>query len=157
MSPFELKQLRHTIGASLSRMAQLLGLSGKNAADTVRKYENGNAEMTQPLQRLATYLQQGTSIGQDMDNVLPEYLFGTDIREKITLEWLFRTRYPRFLACITDTPIEGTLSSTADNVEYINVSMWIDEPVEGGQIYVDEAAKLWTEYSERAAKDGSSQ
>lgn len=138
-SPFELKSLRRSIGASLSRMAQLIGLKGGNAADSVRQMENGNKPVSEPIQRLLKYMQTGIGFGE-MDKYLPEFMLASDLSNKIESEWVFHTRYPRFLAIVHSEPISGVVSSSVDGLEWLNVSIWIDEPVSDPQELVDQAA-----------------
>jgi len=146
ISPFELKQLRKVIGASVSNMAHLLGLSGDNANDNVRKMENGNKSISGPIQRLAKYMQQGVEEG-GMAQALPAFMLCSDLADEKQFEWVFHTRYPRFLAVVTPEPIDGLDCATADNLEWICVAIWIDEAIEEPLTYVNKAASLFAEYS----------
>jgi len=152
LSPFELKGLRKAIGASVSRMAELLGLSGDNASDLVRKMENGSKPISGPIQRLARFMQEGVTLGNDMDRVLPRFLTCGDLMHigGIDLDWIFHTRYPRFLAVALDEPVEGLTCFSADNIEWLCVAMWIDEPVDDVAGIFEECAELFAEYSEHA-------
>ncbi len=152
VSSFELKHLRKAIGASVSRMAELLGLSGDNAADMVRKMENGSKPISGPIQRLARFMQEGVTIGNDMDRLLPRFMLCGDLMPVggIELDWVFHTRHPRFLAVSLDDPVEGLMCFTADNIEWLCVAMWIDEPVDDVSDILEECAKLFSEYSEDA-------
>jgi len=149
LSPFELKGLRKAIGASVSRMAELLGLSGDNASDLVRKMENGSKPISGPIQRLARFMQEGVTLGNDMDRVLPRFMTCGDLMPVggIELDWVLHTRYPRFLAVSLDDPVEELTCFTADNIEWLCVAMWIDEPVDDVTDILEECAELFAEYS----------
>ena len=149
ISHFEIKQLRAEIGASVTRMAELLGLSGENAADSLRKIENGSKPISGPIQRLAKFMQQGIAEGS-MSVTLPEFMICADLNSKIELEWIFHTRYPRFLAVITDDPVDGLICATADNIEWLSVVMWIDEPVTDPSLYVKHAAGRCANYTKES-------
>jgi len=152
MTPFELKHLRRAIGASVARMAELLGLDGDNAADSVRKMENGSRPISGPIARLAKYMQEGVAEG-GMSAALPEFVICSDMADDIQLEWVFHTRYPRFLAAVTDEPVDGTVCASLDNLEWLSVAMWIDEPVGDPVECVTRAAVAFADYTEAAMND----
>lgn len=154
VSPFELKLLRQSIGASLSKMAQLLGLSGQNDADTVRKMENGDKVISGPIQRLIKIMQGGVPPGV-MKDAMPEYLIGSDIEDKVEYEWIFRTRYPRFLAVVTGKPVDEGMMCVAVDDEWINVALWIDEPVDDPSPYINRAAEAFAQYTDNSAYEAS--
>ena len=160
LSPFELKHLRKAIGASVSRMAELLGLSGDNASDQVRKMENGSKTISGPIQRLARFMQEGVTLGDDMDRVLPRFMTCGDLTPVggIEYDWVFHTRYPRFLAVSLDNPVEGLTCFTADNIDWLCVAMWIDEPVDDDvSVLLEECAELFANYSEYAVDNTDDQ
>jgi len=146
-SHFELKHLRKTIGASLPRMAELLGLSGQNAPGTVNKMELGSKPISGPIQRVARFMQEGIEEGS-MSQALPPFMICTDLHGEIEMEWVFHTRYPRFLAAVTGQPVDGLICATLDNIEWLSVAMWIDEPVDDSVAYVKEAAAALLLYTE---------
>lgn len=146
-SQLEFKQLRLSIKASLSQMAELLGFQGKNATQKIRAIESGKDSATLPVQRLAKYMQQGVSLGA-MDDVLPEFLLCSDVENNKHYEWIFHTRYPRFLAVVTDNPVDGLTCASIDNIEWLSVALWIDEPVSDPIAKVKEAAALFGQYTE---------
>lgn len=146
-TPFELKHLRRSIGASLSRMAQLLGLSGQNNADTVRKMENGSKPISGPIQRLIKFMQEGVAEGA-MNQVLPECLICSDLEGKAEHEWVLHTRYPRFLAVVSEAPVGGLVCASADDIEWLSVAMWIDEPVDDPHPYILRAAAAFAQYTD---------
>lgn len=49
MTPAEFKEARQRLGLSASAMALAIGLAGKNAGRTVRRYEAGDAAVTGPV------------------------------------------------------------------------------------------------------------
>lgn len=148
-SQIEFKQLRHSIKATVSQMAGLLGFQGKNATQKIYNIESGKDLATLPVQRLAKYMQQGVSLGV-MDDVLPEFLLCSDIENKKEYEWIFYTRYPRFLAVVTDNPIDGLNCASIDNIEWLSVALWIDEPVSDPLITIKQAAALFSKYTEES-------
>lgn len=147
---FELKHLRREIGASLSQMADLLGLSGEGAADAMRKMENGAKTITGPIQRLARYMQEGVA-EPAIASYLPEFLIGSDLAGQISEEWVLHTRYPRFLAIVTEQPVVDAECVSVDGVEWLTVALWIDEPVEPTAPLLQRAAALFAAYSNAAA------
>lgn len=154
VSPFELKLLRQSIGASLSKMAQLLGLSGPNDADTVRKMENGNKVISGPIQRLIKIMQEGVPTGV-MKDALPEYLIGSDLEGEVESEWIFHTRYPRFLAVVTGDPVDEGMMSVGVGDEWLNVALWIDEPVDDPSPYIHRVAEAFAKYTDNSAYETS--
>lgn len=148
-SQFELKQLRSAIGASIARMAELLGLSGDKAVATVRKMENGAEPIPGSVQRVARFMQEGVATGS-MSMLLPEFLIGSDLDAEIEVEWIFHTRYPRFLAAVCDSPIDGVVCATTDQVEWLCVAMWIDEPVGDSVALVEQAAARFALYTDES-------
>lgn len=154
VSPFELKLLRQSIGASLSKMAQLLGLSGPNDADTVRKMETGNKVISGPIQRLIKTMQGGVPTGV-MKDALPEYLIGSDLEDELEPEWIFRTRYPRFLAVVTGAPVDEEIMCVAVDDEWINVVLWLDEPVDDPGPYIHRAAEAFARYTDNSSYETS--
>lgn len=146
ITPFELKKLRKDIGASLSGMAHLLGLSGNDAATTVRKMENGTKPITMPVQRLAKVMQTGTALGE-AGNILPKFLVCEDLEGAIPCEFVFHTRYPRFIASVTPEPIDGLVHARVDEVECLSVFLWIDEPAHDPIALVSQAARFFENYT----------
>jgi transcriptional regulator with XRE-family HTH domain len=153
VSPFELKLLRQSLGASLSKMAQLLGLSGSNDADTVRKMETGNKVISGPIQRLIKSMQGGVPTGV-MKDALPEYLIGSDLENEKEPEWIFHTRYPRFLAVVAGAPVDSMMCVAVDD-EWINVALWIDEPIDDPSPYIHRAAEAFAQYTDSSAYETS--
>lgn len=151
LSAFELKQLRKAIGVNISTMASMLGLSGDNANDHVRKMENGNKSISGPIQRLAKYMQQGTPLNVETDAIFPRFLICDDLHCEIEQEIVFHTRYPRFLATPLDEPHPGMNCVSADGIEWLCVFMWIDEPI-GDEVdgLLEECAVVFAEYTDRA-------
>ncbi len=147
ISHFELKHLRKSIGASVARMAELIGLSGDSAADSVRKMENGTKPISGPIQRIAKFMQEGIADGS-MSTVLPEFMICADLDNSIEFEWIFHTRYPRFLAVVSDKPVPGLTSATADDIEWLSVVMWIDEPVDDPISFLMDAANRFANYTD---------
>ena len=145
-SQFEFKQLQHSINASVSQMAQLLGLQGKNAAQKIRAIESGKEPASLPVQRLAKYMQQGVSLGSIIDDILPEFMLCSDLGGENENEWVFHTRYPRFLAIVTDDPVDGLACASIDNIEWLSVALWIDEPVGDPTVAIKESAVLFYQY-----------
>ena len=147
ISPFELKQLRKAIGANTARMKQLLGLPQNT---DLQALENGSQAIPQSVDRLAKYMQCGVSEGV-MSNILPKFLICDDMESNINHEWIFHTRYPRFLAIVTDKPIDGINCASRDNIEWLSVAMWIDEPVADHHSYLNEAAKYFFDYTQESS------
>lgn len=146
-SQLEFKHLRHSIRASVSQMAGLLGFQGKNASQKIRAIESGKEMASLPVQRLAKYMQQGVSLGVMTDGVLPEFMLCSDMVSDNQDEWVFHTRYPRFLAIVTDHPIDGLTCASADNIEWISVALWIDEPVGDPLVIVKKSAAVFSQYT----------
>ena len=132
-------------------MAELLGLSGDNASDQVRKMENGSKPISGPIQRLAKFMQQGVAEGA-MNQVLPEYMLAADLEGQIEHEWIFHTRYPRFLAVVTEIPVDGLMCVSIDEIEWLCVAMWIDEPVGDPLTFLQRAAAAFTQYTNDSMK-----
>jgi hypothetical protein len=146
MTPFELRHLRESIGANLARMAQLLGLS-VNDGNKVRNMETGIDEIPGPIQRVAKFMQEGVA-DSAMNQLLPRFLLADDLEGENNQEWVIHTRYPRFLAMVTEGPIKDAVCKSADGVEWLCVAMWIDEPVDDPDEILNSAAIHFMEYSE---------
>lgn len=148
ITEFELKQLRREIGASVSEMADLFGLSGVGAADQVRKMENGSKPITGPIQRLARYMQQG--IGEGELAPLPRFLICAPMTGAQQPELVLHTRYPRFLAVVAEHPIDELMCATADplEVEWLAVALWIDQPLHDPLPMLKQAAAEFAAYSQ---------
>lgn len=132
MSTPNLKAIRKAIGASLSEMAGLLGLSPDNGSTRVREMESGRREIGGSIQNLLTYLQQGTPDAEGaMNAALPEYLICGPMTGPLVdkTEYIFHTRHPRFLAAVLDHAVDGLASHSADGVDFVNVFLWIDQPL----------------------------
>ena len=152
-----LKRIRKQLSLSLSGMAQLLGLSGDNAADAVREMESGKRSITAPIARLCRYINQGVP-GDDI--VFPRFLIcdGLEAAADNDLdspEIIFHTRYPRFLAWVMATQeIEPNMIHVViDEVESLAVGIWIDDPLPFGEdktmAILQEAAYLFDDYNSR--------
>jgi len=145
VSHFELKHLRKAIGASLSRMAHLLGLWGRNDDETVRRMENGDLQIPGAVQRVAKFMQEGVP-ESSMNKILPDYMICSDLQDNIEHEWIFHTRYPRFLAVISKAPLPNLPCVTVDEIEWICVAQWIDEPVDDPEQILLRAAEALRDY-----------
>ncbi|MDH5612240.1 MAG: hypothetical protein OEY66_07280 [Gammaproteobacteria bacterium] len=115
----------------------------------MRKMENGGKPISGPIHRLAKYMQEGVADGR-MSAALPEFLICDDMGGDLNIEWVFHTRYPRFLAAVTDSPVDGTVSASLDNLEWLSVAMWIDEPVDDAESVVVQAAAAFADYTTEA-------
>tara|TARA_B110000093_G_scaffold166173_1_gene191309 strand:+ start:698 stop:1159 length:462 start_codon:yes stop_codon:yes gene_type:complete len=146
-SQLEFKHLRHSIRASVSQMAGLLGLQGKNASQKIRAIESGKEMASLPVQRLAKYMQQGVSLGAMVDDILPEFMLCSGLGSDNQNEWVFHTRYPRFLAIVADNPIDGLTCASEDNIEWLSVALWIDEPLSDPLVSVKKSAALFSQYT----------
>jgi DNA-binding transcriptional regulator YiaG len=73
----ELKQLRTVLGDAIGRrlslvdMAKVCGLSPGNAADTIRKWEDGAGAPTGPVATLLSII--ATAYGNGCDPAVPEF------------------------------------------------------------------------------------
>lgn len=128
-------------------MAELLGLSGEGAADTLRKVERGKKPISGPIKRLARYIQQGTEVNAEASLALPTFMLCAPLEIDSDVEWVMHTKYPRFLAPVTEQPVEGLVCATVDGVEWLCVALWIDEPLGDPQKLVDGAAVLFARYT----------
>jgi hypothetical protein len=116
-----MKQTRKQIGASLSQMANLIGIPGPNGADSIRGIEYGKRVASGPMQKVLGYMNRGHH------DLLPKYMICDDIESDSTLpSWIFHTQYPRFLA------IFDLVDSTV---------LFIDEPLEQESKYWNEAVR----------------
>ena len=75
-----------------------------------------------------------------------------DPDENIDLEWIFHTRHPRFLAVINDKPIEGLDCMSHNNIEWICVALWMDQPVDDGEKELMQACARLAAYSDKLAQ-----
>lgn len=128
----ELKSIRKTIGASLSGMAGLLGLSADNGATRVREMESGRREIGGPIHNLLAYIHQGIPDEEGAMNItLPAFLLCSPMTGGLVdkVEYIFHTRHPRFLAAVIDHAVDGLDSYSGDGVDFINVFLWIDQPL----------------------------
>jgi transcriptional regulator with XRE-family HTH domain len=152
-----LKRLRKQLALSLSGLAQLLGLSGDNAADMVREMENGTRPISGPIARLCRYINQGV-LGDEA--VYPTFLICDGLEAAADSEIdspgiIFHTRYPRFLAWVVPSQdIEPEMIHIAiDAVGSLAVGVWIDDPLPNGEdktmALLQEAADLFDDYNER--------
>lgn len=128
-------------------MAELVGLTGQGSSDTIRKMENGAKEISGPIQRIAKFMQEGVADGS-MEQLLPEFLTCADLSGESEVEWVFHSRYPRFLSVVTESPKDGLVCASGDEIEWLSVAMWMDEPVGDPYSVVMEAAVRFAKYSE---------
>lgn len=126
-----LKRLRESLGLSHSEMAHALGISGENTADDVLSMENGEKPISEPIQKLITYLHQGA---QGDDSILPAFMIGGSLEAAAynlpSPELIFHTRYPRFMAWIAgnDELNDEMVHMPIDDGESLMVGMWMDDP-----------------------------
>ncbi len=150
MTHFELKQLRLAIGASVAQFAALLGLEGSNAADTVRKMENGSKPISGPIAKLATYLQEGV-LDTRMKSVMPKFLLCDGMDDDSPAEIIMHTEYPRFFAHVvgSDNLPENSMAVQVDDIgsEWLLVTLLIDEPIDSVEPLLWEAAALLENYT----------
>lgn len=153
-SSSEFKKLRLSIKASNAEMAKLLGFDGKHAADKVRAIESGRAAATLPVQRLAKYMQQGFRLGDmngDTSESLPDFLLCADIEGEREHEWVFYTRYPRFIGRITSQePFAGTHCARLDDGRWLIITLFIDVPLPYPYEKLEQAAALYAKHTEKA-------
>ncbi|MEM8562250.1 MAG: helix-turn-helix transcriptional regulator [Pseudomonadota bacterium] len=139
VTQFEFRQLRKALNVSRSKMASLLGIQGKYPAKTLSDIEYGGRTAPMAVQKLASYLLQGT---QSQTDVLPEYLACQALVGGIDYGIYIRTRYPRFLATAGCHPTKGMPKAAISDNEYLSIMYWIDEPVDDPTAMLTEAAVL---------------
>ena len=155
-SSSEFKKRSLSIKASNAEMAKLLGFDGKHAADKVRAIESGRAAATLPVQRLAEYMQQGFRLGDingDTSEPMPNYLRCADLEGERDPEWVFYTRYPRFIGRVTSQePVAGTHCARVDDSRWLIVTLWVDAPLLTSYHFekVEQAAALYAKHAEKA-------
>lgn len=149
MTPDDVRAIREALGLSVGRMAELLGLGGARAADTLREIERGARPVNGTTTRLLMYIQQGLDLELDAREhdltaqVLPRWLDCADLESDAGAEIVAHTRYPRFYALFLEAlekdevrrGLEGA-DAPVDVVEFSAGSglppaliVWLDEPV----------------------------
>lgn len=101
-----LRALRYALSVSVNDMADLFGLSGSGSGDKIRDMERGARDLSGPMLRLLSYMEQAAEVGADaLDTdrfyrLLPRWLDCTDLEspDDGAVEVVMHTRYPRFYA-----------------------------------------------------------
>lgn len=127
MTPADFKAIRQTLGLSARRFAALIGYADDR---TIRRIEAGESAVSGTTTKLLTYIMQG-HLDETMREAIPEHLVCTPAREIQGREFVMRMYAPRFLASVTEAPIQGLESiALAGGAEHLSIVMWIDEPFE---------------------------
>ncbi len=163
MEPFVLTELRHAMGLSISEMADVLGLSGANAADMVRQMERGGQggrPISGPLRRIMRYLAQATASAKTegpfalVSQVLPRWLDCVDLEnESGAGDILMHTRWPRFFGWVTKDLSDDIIEILEDaEIPIAPMSpglglgrmaiLFIDQPVGDMRSLIAEAVRL---------------
>ena len=109
MTSVPIKELRKSLGMSLTDFAAILGLTGANASDTIRHLENGKQQPSGPLMRVVSYLAQAvdinpkTTLPNSPARLLPKWAFSnsTETNGDPAFAYLSHNRWPRFYATIS--------------------------------------------------------
>ena len=65
MSPEQFKKARHKLGYSLTEMAAIIGVTDR----AIRRYEDGEREVSGPIQKLMTLLQDCPSAKKFLEEI----------------------------------------------------------------------------------------
>ena len=152
-----IQRLRKNIGVTTKQMAELLGLSGKNAATELRKYERGVKQPTRPVKLLLNYILQGTR-RNDRRDILPEYTIASNLTRESPLKYVYRNEYPRFIAVLlkvdpdlltTDDPVEILFNDFVYSNERdycFKIISWIDKPIGDKKQYMKKGVQLFEDH-----------
>lgn len=135
----DLKRYRKALGADLSAMAEMLGLEPADAP-SLGRMENGAEPIPDSVMRV---LEAKLVIWRAEQRLgpTPKFVIGTDMAGGSDGRWILHTQRPRFLAAVTDSPIEGMLCANGDGIDWLAVTMWIDEPDGDPQTLLNEAVE----------------
>ncbi len=150
MTQFEFAQIRRALGVSLDVMAEIVGLGGANAYDSVRKMELGKKAISEPVARLAYYASFGTELAGA--NKLPKFTLGADLSRGSDTELIHHNHFPRCLFAVTDRPPPSKQPSyTIDGVEWVvllyNFDRMSHDELQGLLI---EAANLFAQFTQES-------
>jgi transcriptional regulator with XRE-family HTH domain len=169
MTSVPIKELRKSLGMSLTDFAAVLGLTGANAADTIRHLENGKQQPSGPITRVLSYLAQAVDIDATTQTLatparlLPKWALcrGLEPQGRV-VEYLMHNEWPRFYGVVASrlTPSELDLLVVAKipvlplDVELglgHLVVLFIDPPAVDTSAVLNEAVRL-TESQARATQ-----
>lgn len=169
MKSASIKEIRKSLGISLTEFATVIGLTGANAADTIRHLENGKQQPSGPILRVLTYLAQAVDIDAAAPTVatparlLPKWSLCRALKPQGGVaEYLMHNEWPRFYALasshLTSTELDWldaakipVLPLDAElNLGHL-VVLFIDPPAVDTSAVLNEAVRL-TETQARATQ-----
>lgn len=141
----DLKRYRKAIGADLAQMADILELASSDEA-SLRRMENGVEPIPETALRI---LKAKLAIWRAEHKIgpTPTFVIGSDMASASSKPWIMHTQYPRFLAVVTDSPIDGLDCATGDGIEWLTVTQWIDQPDNDPLIALNVAVEQYLFYS----------
>lgn len=141
----DLKRYRKAIGADLAQMAAILELASCDAT-SLRRMENGVEPIPESALRILKAKLAIWRIEQKAGPT-PSFIIGSNMGAASTTRWIMHTQYPRFLAVVTDSPIDGLVCATGDGIEWLAVTQWIDQPENDPLRALNEAVDQYLFYS----------
>jgi len=135
-----LSEIKKIGGFSNNELAEILGY---NKGQAVYDIARGAKGVSKPAQTAIEYLAQGL-LDDKSKKIVPEYIIGQNLEGA---EYMIRLYYPRFIGLITGHKIKQAVDSirVAQNPEWINVVMWLDQPLERLKTQVLQRAVVFTE------------
>ena len=155
MEPHALASIRRTMGVTVGKMADILGLNGPNASDRVREMERGAKPISGPMLRVLGYLTKALNMGgSPMASIVPKWLSCQDLEDHDrSKQFIMHTHWPRFIAWTAraqdvDADLEATLRQASIPMLPLRSSgahlvvLFVDEPPEDTAALLREAVRL---------------
>ncbi len=126
-----MKRIRKNLNLSLSDMADLLGLSGRNASELVKLMENGCIPILGPIARIVRYLSQ--SALKQRHAFDKEYLVCKGFSDEgfqFSGTGILATTFPRFMAKTVPNDHLNPMKPSVqiNDFESLELDSWIDNP-----------------------------